>query len=90
VKQVQRGDPLERVVVVFDNIITCFEIQQWHRLHAFGPFLGPLRCLLFFRRQGRFLLLFSLIFEFFGHGVRSSYLGIGYGPMPPYEIPVRA
>jgi hypothetical protein len=35
---------------------------------------GVLRRLLFFRRQGRFLLLFSLIFEFFGHGVRSKSL----------------
>ena len=40
-------------------------------LHVFGLFLGPLRYLLFFRRQGRFLLIFSLIFEFFRHGVRS-------------------
>ena len=48
--------------------------------------LGPLRGLLFFRRQGRFLLLVLLIFEFFGHGVRSIDLQgvfLGNSGMPP-------
>ena len=44
------------------------------RFHEFGRFLRPLRRLLFFRRQDRLLLLFPLLFEFFGHGVRSQYL----------------
>lgn len=42
--------------------------------HEFALFLGPLRRLLFFRRQGRFLLIFSFIFDGFRHGVRSQYL----------------
>jgi len=49
----------------------------WARLggfHEFALFLGPLRRLLFFRRQGRFLLIFSFIFDGFRHGVRSQYL----------------
>ena len=42
------------------------------QISRFGLFLGPLRRLLFFRRQGGFLLIFPLIFDFFGHGVRSQ------------------
>jgi len=42
--------------------------------HEFALFLGPLRRLLFFRRQGRFLLIFSFIFDGFRHGVHSRSL----------------
>ena len=41
------------------------------RGREFALFLGPLRRFLFFRAHGRFLFLFLLIFEFFGHGMRS-------------------
>jgi len=55
------------------------------RFHEFGLFLGPLRRLLFFRRQGRFLLIFPLIFDFFGHGVHSQYLwGVFFGSTHDY------
>ena len=55
------------------------------RFHEFGLFLGPLRRLLFFRRQGCFLLIFPLIFDFFGHGVRSQYVwGVFFGSTHDY------
>ena len=41
------------------------------RCGEFALFLGPLRRFLFFRCHGRFLFVFLLIFEFFGHGMRS-------------------
>jgi hypothetical protein len=41
------------------------------RCREFTLFLSPLRRFLFFRRQGRFLFIFPLIFDLFGHGMRS-------------------
>ena len=41
------------------------------RCHKFTILLSPLRRFLFFRRQGRFLFIFPLIFDLFGHGMRS-------------------
>ena len=44
------------------------------RFHNLGLLLRPLRRLLFFRRHSRFLLLFPLIFKFFGHRIGSIFL----------------
>lgn len=49
-------------------------------------FLGPLRGLLFFRRQSRFLFLFPFIFDLFGHDKCSPdlrgvlWMHVGRGP----------
>ena len=46
------------------------------RGHEFAFFFGPLRRLLFFRRHGRFLFIFPLIFDLFRHGMRSQDLWV--------------
>src|SRR5262245_41888947 len=53
---------------------TACAVDTLGRGREFTFFLGPFRRFLFFRRQGRFLLGFLLLFEFFGHGIRSSSL----------------
>ena len=45
------------------------------RFRKFALLLGPLRRLLFFRRQGGFFLIFPLIFDFFGHGIAPNICG---------------
>jgi hypothetical protein len=42
------------------------------RGREFALFLGSLRRLLFFQRHGRFLFIFPLIFDLFGHGMCSQ------------------
>ena len=42
------------------------------RCREFTLFLGPLRRFLFFRRHGRFLFIFPLIFDLFRHGMHSQ------------------
>jgi hypothetical protein len=48
-----------------------------HEFEFFLRLLRPLRLFLFFGRQRCFLLIFPLIFDSFGHGMGSQYLGGG-------------
>ena len=49
----------------------------WHEFEFFLRLLRPFRRFLFFGRQHRFLFIFLLIFDSFGHGIGSQYLGGG-------------